>query len=163
MLMVLLGFCGDELMNDLPDKDEHMLRNPDAITRNVIVVDDDPINAMLLTEICNAADWNVSGCASSSREAMAMLRQSDPCCMIIDYKLDGEKTGLDLNYEVKRARPGLFTIMVTGWDINDIAAHIDGPQPDRILRKPIPANILMDLLDSLHQQSNVVSLRSAAS
>ena len=138
-----------------------MGRSPDGPSRTVIVVDDDPINAMLLTEICNAADWNVSGCASSSQEAMDMLRQSSPRCMIIDYKLDGEKTGLDLNYEVKSARPDLFTIMVTGWDINDIAANIEGPQPDRILRKPVPPNILMNMLDGLGASTNVIEMRRA--
>ena len=160
--MVLLTPWGNGPVNDIPDKGDNMRCNPGAATRSVIVVDDDPINAMLLTEICNAADWEVTGCATSSHEALEMLDQSAPSCMIIDYKLVGEKTGLDLNYEIKRARPGLFTIMVTGWDINDIAANIDGPQPDRILRKPIPANILMDMLDGLVGHSNVVSLRSAS-
>ena len=152
---------GNDRVNDVANEEDEMWHEPDSRARSVIVVDDDPINAMLLSEICTAAGWAVCGCAASSREALDTLRRSDPACMIIDYKLDGEKTGLDLNYAVKAVRPDLFTIMVTGWDINDIAAQIDGPQPDRILRKPIPPNILMDMLDGLGRHSNVVEMRRA--
>lgn len=138
-----------------------MLRNGKPKPHRVIVVDDDPINAMLLAEICNAAAWEVSGCASCTVDAIEMVRQCKPRCLIVDYKLDGDRTGLDLIADVKAHSPDLFTIMVTGWDINDIASQIDGPQPDRILRKPIPPHILMDMLDGIVPESNVVEIRRA--
>ena len=40
--------------------------------------------------------------------------------------------------------------MLTGWDINDVAANVATHQPDRMLRKPLPPHRLMELLDRIY-------------
>lgn len=117
---------------------------------SVAVVDGDSTNCMLLREICHAGAWQVAGCAYDVAEGLALVTRTRPDCLITEYKFGGEATGLELIARAKRLVPALFTVMVTGWDINDIAMHVTAHQPDRILRKPVPPHVLMELLDSVH-------------
>ena len=118
----------------------------------VAVVDRDTTNCMLLREICQASAWRVAGCAESVEEGLALVVRTRPACLITEYKFDGAETGLDLIARAKRAVPGLITVLLTAWDINDVAAHVARHPPDRILRKPVPPHMLMDLLESVHGQ-----------
>ena len=127
---------------------------------SVAVVDRDQTNCMLLREICTAGSWSFAGCAHDVKEGMALLARMRPNCLITDYKFDGAGSGLDLIVQAKRLLPDLFTVMLTGWDINDVAAHVTEFQPDRILRKPVPPHILMDLLEGLHGKIEVIRINA---
>lgn len=127
---------------------------------SVVVVDRDPTNCLLLREICQASAWEVAGCAHDVQEGMELLARTRPSCLITDYKFDGVATGLDLIVDAKRLQPGLFTVMLTGWDINDIAAHVTTHQPDRILRKPVPPHALMNLLEGIYGRIDVIRINA---
>ena len=127
---------------------------------SVAVVDRDTTNCLLLQEICTAGAWSFAGCAHDITEGMALLARTRPNCLITDYRFDGPGTGLDLIVEAKRLIPNLFTVMLTGWDINDVAAHVISIQPDRILRKPVPPHVLMDLLGGLHERVEMIRINA---
>ena len=131
-----------------------------GIVPSVAVVDRDQSNCLLLREICNAGSWNFAGCAHDIDEGMALLARMRPTCLITDYKFNGPGTGLDLIAKAKRLIPNLFTVMLTGWDINDVAAHITAVQPDRILRKPVPPHTVMNLLEGLHARMDVIRINA---
>jgi DNA-binding NarL/FixJ family response regulator len=115
----------------------------------VTIVDPDRVTGMLLREICQAGGWNVVGCALNVHDGMALLARTRPAYLITEYKFEGCATGLDLIAQGRRVVPNLFCVLLTGWDINDVAAHITAHQPDRILRKPVPPHVLMDLLQGV--------------
>lgn len=119
---------------------------------SVAVVDRDATNCMLLREICQASAWEVAGCAESVDEGLALVARTRPAVLLTEYKFGGPATGLDLIARAKQLVPELITVMLTGWDINDIAAHVGRHPPDRILRKPVPPHQLMDLLESVQVQ-----------
>lgn len=121
---------------------------------SVAVVDRDATACMLMREICQSGGWNVVGCAHDANEAMPLLSRARPICLITGYNFDATATGLHLIHHARRLLPGLFTIIYTGWDINDVAAHITTDTPDRILRKPMPPHQLLELLDGV--QSRVI-------
>lgn len=131
-----------------------------ASVPSVAVVDRDPSNCLLLREICLAGAWDVAGCAYDLREGMAIISRARPDCLITEYKFDGEATGLDLIAQAKGLLPKLFTVLVTGWDINDVAAHVGEHQPDRILRKPVPPHVMMDLLESVHGRVRIIQIKA---
>ncbi len=122
---------------------------PTGTLPTVAIVDPDWITCKLLREICLAGAWNVVGCAQSVQGGLAVLVQSRPAYLITDFKFAGQVTGLDLIAQAKRLLPTLFTVMLTGWDINDVAAQVSAHPPDRILRKPVPPHILIDLLNEI--------------
>ena len=124
----------------------------------VVVVDPDPTNCMLLREICQAGAWNVAGCAHDVAEGAALIARTRPQCLITEYKFGAGPTGLDLIAQSKRMLPHLFTVMLTAWDINDVAAHITAAPPDRILRKPMPPHMLMELLEGVYGRVNVIRI-----
>jgi DNA-binding NarL/FixJ family response regulator len=115
----------------------------------VTIVDPDRVTGMLLREICQAGGWDVLGCALDVHGGMELLARTRPAYLITEYKFDAPSTGLDLIAQAKRLLPDLFSILLTGWDINDVAAHVTLHQPDRILRKPVPPHVLMDLLEGI--------------
>ena len=127
---------------------------------SVAVVDRDPTNCMLLREICQAGAWEVAGCAHEVAEGVALIARTHPDCLITEYKFPGPANGLELIAQTKRFLPHLFTVMLTAWDINDIAAHVTLHQPDRILRKPVPPHILMELLDSISGRIEVIRIKA---
>lgn len=127
---------------------------------SVAVVDQDATNCMLLREICQAGAWRVAGCATGVSEGAALIARARPDCLITEYKFPGPVTGLDLIAGAKRLLPNLFTVMLTGWDINDVAAHVTAHQPDRILRKPVPPHVLMELLDSISGRIDVIRIKA---
>ena len=109
--------------------------------------------AMLLGEICAAAELECVGIASSAGEGIEMVATHEPDYLIVDFNLSGQRNGLELVEEAKRHHPNLFTIMITAWDINDIAGKIYLQQPDRILRKPVTPHVLIDLLRKVESKS----------
>jgi len=119
---------------------------------SVAVVDRDATNCMLLREICQASAWEVAGCAESVEEGLALVARARPACLVTEYKFDGLETGLDLIARSKRIVPGVITVLLTAWDINDVAARVTHHPPDRILRKPVPPHVLMDLLERVQVQ-----------
>lgn len=117
--------------------------------RAVAIVEDDVMMAMFLEEVCRMAGCDHVGTASSMEGGLDILAEQNPACMILDYKLDGDATGLDLIVRAKEQHPHLFTILITAWDINHIATLIGGDRPDRILRKPVMARTLVDVLGAV--------------
>ena len=127
---------------------------------SVAVVDQDPTNCLLLKEICQAGAWEVAGCAHDVAEGAALIARTRPDCLITEYKFAGPVSGLELIAGAKRVLPQLFTVMLTAWDINDVAAHVTAHQPDRILRKPVPPHVLMELLDSISGRIEVIRIKA---
>ena len=114
----------------------------------VAIVEDDEILAFMLDETCSSAGCKVVGRAANAQDALQIVRDTPPDFLILDFALDGDHDGIELLETIKRTRPEIFTILVTGWDINDIAARLDGIQPDRILRKPVMPHVLTGLIES---------------
>ncbi|MBY6219321.1 response regulator [Qipengyuania aquimaris] len=119
-----------------------------SVQPKVAIVEDDEILAFMLDETCKSAGCNVVGRAANAADAIKLLRDAPPDFLILDFALDGDHDGLELLEAVKRSSPDMFTILVTGWDINDIAARLDGIQPDRILRKPVMPHVLTNLIET---------------
>ena len=91
----------------------------------VAIVEDDEILAFMLDETCRSAGCQVVGRAANAHDALRLLRDAPPDFLILDFALDGEHDGLEVLEAVKQASPDMFTILVTGWDLNDIAARLD--------------------------------------
>ena len=111
------------------------------------IVEDDSVMAWLLEEACQASGHKIVGVAAVASAAIPLVKRKRPDCLLLDYKLDGEHDGLEVLEQVKRIRPSLFTVMITAWDVNEIADRLGTVQPDRILRKPIHIETLLSILE----------------
>ncbi len=124
----------------------------------IAVVDPDLTNCMLVREIALASGWVVAGFAHSTADGLGLLERTAPLCLVTDYRFDGDETGLHLIARAKRLLPDLFTVILTGWDINDVAAHVGRHAPDRILRKPIAPHVLMEFLNGVHMRVDQIRI-----
>lgn len=116
----------------------------------IVIVEDDPTLAFMMEETCRSAGFPVVGCAPSADEAIRLVDAKRPDFLILDFNLEGDRNGLELISEVKERHPRLSTILVTAWDINDIASRMEGDQPDRILRKPVLPHVLVEVVEHIH-------------
>ena len=119
------------------------------MSNRIAIVEDDGVLAFMMDETCKSAGYDVVGCASTAVEAIALIDKTAPDLLVLDFNLDGAENGLELIGAVKRSTPSIKTVLVTGWDINDIAARVDSAQPDRILRKPVMPHTLVDVIRHL--------------
>lgn len=145
------GTCAALFIGGGSERDEAMA---DRRIPSVALVDRDATACMLMREICLSSGWRVVGGVQDVNDAMMLLARERPDCLITGYRFNGRASGLHLIHHARRLLPRLFTILYTGWDINDVAANIGTSQPDRILRKPMPPHLLVDLLDGV--QSRVI-------
>lgn len=113
----------------------------------IAIIEDDTVMAWLLEEVCRASGHQIVGTAPAAGSALPLIERERPDCLLLDYMLDGERDGLELLGQAKRILPSLFSVMITAWDVNDIAGRIGTAQPDRILRKPIHTDTLMTILN----------------
>lgn len=122
-----------------------VLSDPRAATATrVAIVEPDPTMACLLAEACRTSGYEVVDCG---REAYArIIELARPDFLLLEFDLGEQGNGLDLIERVSGRVSSPFTIMITAWDINEIAGRIHGFQPDRILRKPVQIATIMNIM-----------------
>ena len=125
------------------------------------IIEADDVMALLLEEVCRTAGHQVLGVARSAESARPLIERGRPDCLLLEFSLGGQRNGLELLEQAKRTLPSLFSMMITAWDINDIADRMGAVQPDRILRKPVHADTLVRILDGAAQRAPARSAGAA--
>ena len=126
-----------------------------AAQPRVAIVEDDAILAFMLAQTCTATSLGVAWQAETVDDAVALLKQDVPDIVILDFALDGEQDGVDLLRIVKKACPGLKTVLVTGWDFEKLEERSDFIEPDVMLQKPFLPSELVDILTRLRDNKPV--------
>src|SRR4051794_33487094 len=83
-------------------------------SNTVLVVEDDPAMARLQERCLQRAGYSVR-LASTPAEALDILQRGGVDLAVLDYKLPGGVTGLDLHEQMKEARLDVPVILVTGF------------------------------------------------
>lgn len=108
----------------------------DAVTKNILIVDDEPKVAILLKESLESAghDYTVSQ-VQSAEAALSALAIAPYDLVVTDVRMPG-MNGLDLLNQVRRDQPNLPTILITAYDSEDVAAASRRLQTSRYFIKP---------------------------
>lgn len=133
--------------------EEDMPMDPDEV--RVLVVDDVQDAADMLAcalELDGYKVWT----AHDGLQALAMVEQHQPHCILLDIDLPG----LDGNEICKRVREryvdDIVLIAVSGWDIADRRVADGFARADHYLRKPVDLNDLRRMLPPLHGEGQGV-------
>lgn len=129
-------------------------RDSASIDASVLVVDDEPFVAGVLTSILSRNGYRVTT-VNSAEDAMERLRTQDPPFDIVvtDHGMP-RKNGLQLVTEVKRECPDLPVILLTGWGASLLQRHVVETMPDAVLGKPInQADLLGTIEQTLREQA----------
>lgn len=124
------------------------------VQARILVVDDEPFVASVLTSILNRNGHRVT-VAHSADEALRRLRaQPDEFQLVLtDHGMPG-MTGLQLVEAVKRSLPHLPILLLTGWGENLLQEHVTDTLPDAILGKPINQSDLLNAVATVLRKSN---------
>jgi signal transduction histidine kinase/CheY-like chemotaxis protein len=111
----------------------------------VLVVEDDPRVSRSTVAALEELGYRPHPCASG-REALAILKREPHIALVITDVMMPEMTGTELAAEVKRRRPDMRILFVTGYvgeagDAGDLAGHA-------VLRKPFTVAALASSVDA---------------
>jgi signal transduction histidine kinase/ActR/RegA family two-component response regulator len=119
---------------------------PQTQRASILVVDDEPIVAGVLTSILSRNGHRVVT-VTSAEEALERLRDPSRTFQLVvtDHGMPG-MTGLQLVAEIKHTHPNLPVILLTGWGESLLQTHVPEAMPDALLGKPINQNDLLDMV-----------------
>jgi CheY-like chemotaxis protein len=107
----------------------------------ILVVDDEPFIASVLTSILTRQGYRVQT-AQSAHHALEMLNEGHYDLILTDHGMPG-MNGLQLVTEVKRSHANMPIILLTGWGTSLMTTHKVETMPDAILAKPINQSDLL--------------------
>jgi PAS domain S-box-containing protein len=113
--------------------------------RRILLVDDDRDFALAHAKLLGLEGYEVA-VARDEAEALEALRRSDPQVALLDVRLE-KSSGLDLIAPMTDVRPGLITIMLSGYaGVDEAIASVRRGAYD-FLRKPVHPEELLAALD----------------
>lgn len=103
----------------------------------ILVVDDEPVVASILTSILTRRGYAVMA-VNDAKEALRRLREpgANFQLLLTDHGMPG-MTGLELLAEVRRGGPKIPVVMLTGWGESLLLNNSPEERPDALLGKPI--------------------------
>ena len=114
------------------------------MTNRVLLVEDEPLIAMMLEDFLDLLHRQCVGTADSVASAMSLIATSEIDCAIIDVNLRaGEKSWPIADALAERGIPFIFA--TGGGDEDIIATHRDRPR----LAKPFTMDAVQKALDAL--------------
>jgi CheY-like chemotaxis protein len=122
------------------------------IMANIIVVDDEKIIRTLLKEILKKAGHEIR-ITKDGREALDLVNEKEPDLIITDIFMPG-KSGLELIMELRKDRPAIRLIAISGDTASRAGGHIDclGVARDlgcsHILVKPFSKDQVLDAVNA---------------
>jgi DNA-binding NarL/FixJ family response regulator len=114
--------------------------------RTVVIVEDNFIISTFLQQICETNGFAVAGIAADADQAETMLRDSAPDVLLLDYRLNGDRTGLDVARTAARENPSARRIFVTGNMEPGTLAAMRENRPHGILSKPVEPEALLQAM-----------------
>ncbi len=116
---------------------------------HILVVDDEPVIAGLLSEVLTAGGYRVTQSESVAAALVEARKHDDLALCITDFLL-ADRTGLDLARELRRTRPGLQVVVVSAYLEPEIEAAIRSESSVAlIVRKPLDVFALREQIDAL--------------
>lgn len=102
----------------------------------VLVVEDEELIAMLLSDMLEEMGLSVCGKAATASHAVELAELHRPSLVLMDVRLEGTADGVDAALEIDR-RFGIPIVFVTGSSDNATVDRIQQGHPAAILFKPI--------------------------
>lgn len=117
------------------------------LQRHVLVVDDDFIIVMGLTQQIQDMGLTVCGSASTADKGVEMARLHRPMLVLMDMRLDGPKDGVDAALAIHEA-VGSKVIFITGSQDPRTVVRIHRDHPFAVLFKPVSELQLRATIDA---------------
>lgn len=119
---------------------------PRAMTRTVLIVEDNELNLKLLDDLLQAEGYSTM-CFRSGEEALPAIRRDPPDLILMDIRLSG-LSGLDATRAIKGdlALKGIPVVAVTACAMAEDEQEIRAAGCDGFLAKPYSIDSLLAVL-----------------
>jgi DNA-binding NtrC family response regulator len=117
------------------------------MSHRVLVVDDEVLNVLTLSDILELHGWEVES-AYGGIEAVDAVRRRDFDVVVMDVRMP-DTTGVEALKEMRAIRGDLKVVMMTGYTAWSILEEARAEGVIRILHKPLDIEALVGLLDDL--------------
>lgn len=128
--------------------------------KHVLIVEDEFVVANSLRLLLQKADYNVTGIAASVDEALQLLKAQKPELVILDIRLNGEESGIDLARILKNEFIAFIYLSANSDQM--ILEKAKSTEPYGFMVKPFREKDLLITLDIAwyrHRHSNEAKLR----
>jgi two-component system response regulator PilR (NtrC family) len=117
------------------------------LTRNILIVDDNPNMSTLLSDILEIFDFK-GNYAGDGDEALDKLRKEKFDLVFTDLRMP-KMGGMDLLKAIKAEHPEMPVVVVTGYSEAETRNEVLSEKADGFLSKPFRVNDIQTLLTSL--------------
>jgi len=123
-------------------------RRGEPLASEVLVVDDDPENLNLLSELLSKFGCRVAG-ASSGPEGLEKYRMEGPFDIVFTDLGMPEMSGWELTSHLKNIDPQIPVVLITGWGSQLTKEELKDKKVDFILPKPFRINEITHLINQI--------------
>lgn len=113
--------------------------------RLIFIVEDEAVNALLLKSILQK-DHCILGIAANGKDAIRQINEKKPDLIIMDIRLEGELTGIDVMNELQKTSD-VEHIYCTAYADEQILKDAGRTGPLKIIIKPVIIEDLKKLLN----------------
>lgn len=119
-------------------------------TSKILIVEDEPILALELTEDLNQAGYAVCGTVSDGDKVLPAVMQNRPDAILMDIKILGFRDGIEAAARVRGLLP-VPIIYLTSKPYAEVSQRIAATQPAWYLEKPYDEAKLLATLKTVLQ------------
>jgi len=112
----------------------------------ILIVDDDKDLCKIVFDILKKEGYSVK-IAYDGESAINKLKDKKYNLMILDYKLNDDKNGLQVLEEAKQIDPSLITIMISGYGNNQVRARAKEIGIYSFINKPFNIKSLVNIVN----------------
>lgn len=133
----------------IADREHRVADNPPHASGNIMIVDDEPLLAMLSSEIVQSQNFSAQVFTSSRDALTAFMESPDSFDLIITDQTMPGLTGMDMVNRVHEVKPQIPVILASGTvDVNLESYASDNPSIT-VMKKPISMQALIDTIDQI--------------
>jgi DNA-binding NarL/FixJ family response regulator len=114
---------------------------------HILIVEDEFMIAQLLTLYVEDMGRTVCGAAATAEKAIALAQELRPCIVLMDFRLDGAKDGVDAALAIHET-VGSKVIFITGSSEPSTAARISLDHASAVLIKPVTERQLKSAIEA---------------
>jgi CheY-like chemotaxis protein len=114
-------------------------------SRTVLVIEDEAVVAMFLTDVLEELNYQVCAVAASGRQALALAFEHRPDLAMVDVRLKGDIDGVETALQLQ-SQLGVRSILLSGDPEALRSAETRGINPIAVLSKPYTPEQLRTIL-----------------
>ncbi len=114
--------------------DEWLRRNSNAVTGNILVIDDEESVRLLFRDILKESRYNVT-MAETGSKGLDLIKQRGFDLVFLDLKMPG-MDGAEVLRQIRTIKPGLPVVIITGYPDSDMMTRALAQGPLGFMNKP---------------------------